>query len=75
MFVLVVDDLFGVVHAAVTDLDGIAVKDFSRLVVSWEVLSTRVRNLCPILVLTFLLNGGLYQSMLFRCLFFRLVAH
>ena len=33
-------------------------------------LSTRVRNL---LVLTFLLNGGLYQSMLLRCLFFRLL--
>ena len=29
---------------------------------------TRARNLCPMLVLTFLLNGGFYQSMLFRCL-------
>ena len=36
-------------------------------------LSTRVRNLCSILVLKFLLNGGLYQRMLFRCLFFRLL--
>ena len=28
-FVLVVDDLFCVVHAAVTDLDGVSVKDFA----------------------------------------------
>ena len=35
---MVVDDLFGVVHAAVTDLDGIAVEDFSKFVVSWEVI-------------------------------------
>ena len=64
---MVVDDLFCIVHAAVTDLDGVAIEDFSKVVVS------RARNLCSILVLTFLLNGGFYQSMLFRCLFFRLV--
>ena len=28
-FVVVVDDLFCIVHAAVTDLDGVSVKDFS----------------------------------------------
>ena len=28
-FVVVVDDLFCVVHAAVTDLDGVSVKDFA----------------------------------------------
>ena len=37
-FVVVVDDLFRVVHAAVADLDGIAVEDFSKLVVSWDVI-------------------------------------
>ena len=36
-------------------------------------LSTMARNLCLILVLTFLLNGGLYQRMLFYCLSFRLL--
>ena len=35
---MVVDDLFHVVHAAVTGLDGIAVEDFSKLVVSSEVI-------------------------------------
>ena len=35
-------------------------------------LSTRARNLCPMLVLVFLLKGGLYQRMLLRCRFFRL---
>ena len=30
---MVFDDLFGVVHAAVADLDGIAVEDFAKLVV------------------------------------------
>ena len=28
-FVMVIDYLFGVVHAAVTDLDGVSVEDFS----------------------------------------------
>ena len=36
-------------------------------------LSTRARNLCPMLVLVFLLKGGLYQRMLLRCRFFRLL--
>ena len=35
---MVVDDLFGVVHAAVTDHDGVAIEDFSKLVVSREVI-------------------------------------
>ena len=30
---MVVDDLFGVVHAAVTDFDGVAVKYFAEAVV------------------------------------------
>ena len=30
---MVVDDLFRIVHAVVTDLDGVAVEDFSKLVV------------------------------------------
>ena len=33
---MVVDDLFLVVHAAVTDFDGVAIEDFSKLVVSRE---------------------------------------
>lgn len=40
----------------VADLDGVMIKDCSELVVFREVfkrLSTRVMNLCPILVLTF----------------------
>ena len=35
---MVFDDLFRVVHAAVTDLDGVAIEDFSELVVSREVI-------------------------------------
>ena len=37
---MVVDDLFRVVHdhAAVTDLDGVAIEDFSKRVVSREVI-------------------------------------
>ena len=31
---MVVDDLFGIVHAAVTDLDGVAVEDFPKFVVN-----------------------------------------
>ena len=38
MFVVVVDDLFSVIHAAVTDLDCVTIKDFSKFVVFREVL-------------------------------------
>ena len=38
MFVIVVDYLLRVVHAAVTDLDGISVQDFSELVIFRKVL-------------------------------------
>ena len=37
-FVVVVNYLFRIVHAAVTDLDGISVEDFSELVISGKVL-------------------------------------
>ena len=71
---MVVDDPFCVAHAAVANLDGVAVKYFSKFVVFMEVfVYYRERNLCPMLVLTFLLNGGLYRIMLFRGLFLRLV--
>ena len=42
---MVVDNLFSVIHATVTDLDGIAVEDFSEFVLFRKCLSTRVRNL------------------------------
>ena len=71
-FVMVVDYLFRVVHAAVTDLDGVSVEDFLSLWSLGKCLSTRARNLCPMLVLVFLLKGGLYQRMLLCCRFFRL---
>ena len=35
---MVIDYLFCVVHAAVTDLDGVSVEDFSKLVIVGEVL-------------------------------------
>ena len=35
---MVVDDLFSVIHAAVTDLDCVTIKDFSKFVVFREVL-------------------------------------
>ena len=38
MFVVVVDDLFSVIHAAVADFDCVTIKDFSNFVVFWEVL-------------------------------------
>ena len=37
MLVVVVDNLFSVIHATVTDLDGIAVEDFSEFVLFREV--------------------------------------
>ena len=38
MSVVVVDDLFSVIHAAVADFDCVTIKDFSNFVVFWEVL-------------------------------------
>ena len=66
---MVVDYLFRVVHAAVTDLDAVSVEKFAELVVLGKCLSTRARNLCPMLVLVFLLKLGLYHRMLSRCRF------
>ena len=48
---MIVDYLFRVVHAAVTDVDIVLVEDFPELVVFGEVFCVRVRNLCPMLVL------------------------
>ena len=36
LFVVVVDDLFGVIHTAVTDFDGVAVKYFAQAVIVRE---------------------------------------
>ena len=37
MLVVVLDNLLRVIHATVTDLDGVAVEDFSELVIFREV--------------------------------------
>ena len=37
-FVVFVDDLFSVIHATVTDLDCVTIKDFSKFVVFRKVL-------------------------------------
>ena len=41
---MVVDYLFRVVHAAVTDLDGVSVEDFSELVIFGKVLHIGAAN-------------------------------
>ena len=38
MFVVVLDDLFSVIHAAVADFDCVMIKYFSNFLVFWEVL-------------------------------------
>ena len=54
---MVVDDLFGVIHTAVTDFDGVAVKYLEEAEILTDVLAEwRVVN----------------QRMLLRCLFLRL---
>ena len=35
---MVVDDLFSVIHAAVTDFDCVTIKDSFKFVVFWEIL-------------------------------------
>ena len=41
-FVVVVNYLFRIVHATVTDLDGVSVKDFSKLLIFGKVLPMNV---------------------------------
>ena len=62
---MVVDGLFSVIHAAVVDFDCVTLKILLSLWSLGKYLSAMARNLCLILVLTFLLNGRLYQSILF----------
>ena len=62
MFVVVVDDLFSVIHAAVADFDCVTIKGLSNFVVFGKCLSTMARNLCRIVVLTFLLNEGVLSA-------------
>ena len=64
--VVIVDILFIVIHATVADIDGILVEDFSKIVVIRKLFVYQCEESCPILVLTFLLNGGLIQRMLFQ---------
>ena len=71
---MVVDYSFHVVHAAVTNLDVVSVEDFSELVIFGKVLAYQGGEFGPMLVLVFLLKGGLYQRMLLCCQFFRLLA-
>ena len=43
---MVIDYLFRVVHAAVTDLDGVSVEDFSELVIFGESACLLGRGIC-----------------------------
>ena len=70
---MVVIYLFRVVHAALTDVDSIAVEDFSKLVVSREVIVYKGKESVSDVGTNIFAEWGLYQSMLFRCLFFRLL--
>ena len=74
MFVVVVNDQYLVlIMQLLLILIVLRLEIFPSLRSFGKCFSTRARNLCPILVLMFLLNGGLYQSMLFPCLFFCLL--
>ena len=68
------DGLFSVILAAVADFDCATIKDFPKFAVFREVLVYKGEESVSNLVLKFFLNGGLYQSMLFCCLSFHLLA-
>ena len=42
---MVIDHLFGVVHAAVTNLYSVAIEDFAKVVILGKCLCTKARNL------------------------------
>ena len=67
VLVVFVDDRFHVVHTAVANFDVILVEKLWYLCCFGKCLEIRLRNVLLMLVLTFLLKGGLYQ-MIFLCL-------
>ena len=58
---MAVDVLFEVWHATVTNLDCLAVKILCNTCSTVNSVSSSLRKVRPMLVETFLLNGGLYQ--------------
>ena len=69
---MVVYDLFRIVHAAVTYLDGVSMSNI--LLSLWSLgkhLLTKGMTSWPMFELTFVLNGELYQRISFLCLFFQ----
>ena len=70
---MVVDDLFSVIHAAVTDFDCVAIEDSSKFVVFWEMLVYYGKELVCDIGADIFLTGGLYQSRLFCCWLFCLL--
>ena len=69
--VVVVYDLFRIIHAAVTYLDGVSLSN--NLLSLWSLgkhLLTKDRTRWPMFELTFVLNGELNQRISFLCLFF-----
>ena len=71
---MVVDDLFSVIHAAVTDLDCITIKDFPKFVVFREVLVYKGKEFVSDIGADIFAEWQLYQSLLFHYLFFHFVS-
>ena len=71
---MVIDDLFSVIHAAVTDLDCITIKDFPKFVVFREVLVYKGKESGSDIGADIFAEWQLYQSLLFHCLFFHFVS-
>ena len=70
--VVVVDNLFSVIHATVANLDGIAAEDFSEFVLFREVFVYYGEESVTDVGVDVFAEWGLYQRMLLRCLFLRL---
>ena len=63
------DYIYHIIHATITNLDIIAIEDLAMFMISVKMfIFNKCKNCVSILVLTFLLNGGLYQ-MIFAPLF------
>ena len=69
LFVMTTNYICHIIHATITNIDIVTIEDLVIFMVSTKCLSSKCKNFFTILVLTFLLNGGLYQ-MMFVPLFF-----
>ena len=66
ILLLAINSLFDVVYTAVADLNGVSIEYLSKLVAWWETV-VKIEEFLPMLLPTFLLNGGFSKNVRSVC--------